>query len=237
MMRSRVLAFPAALLLLAPALLSAQVGTSPGESPYRDILHGNGWTVLVGQVYGGGGGPLHLSPNSGTSVGARYDIRLSGLLQGFAEINYLATERQLLAPDDSVVNRFSGPVDATVWTPQIGLQINLTGPKTWHGLAPYLGIGLGAAVGEGVSQDTTDFKFGTKLLLTPSAGVRVYVGQRLNLRLEGQMLYWKMKYPDTWTEEPAAQSGDTGNAPVKDADGLTDWIATPSLRLGIGFSF
>lgn len=232
---SRALAFFA--LVLVPALLDAQIGRAPGTSPYRDILRGNGWTILVGQVYGKGGGPLRVSPNSGTSFGARYDIRFSGLLQGFAEINYLQTERQILAPDDSVVNRFSGPVDAPVWTPQIGLQMNLTGPKSWHGLAPYLSVGLGAAVGEGVSQDTTDLTFGTKLLLTPSAGVRVFVGQRLNFRLEGQMMYWKMKYPSTWLEEPEAQSGDTGNAPVKDNDGLEDWIATPALRLGIGFSF
>ena len=230
---SRLLAF----LLLLPATLGAQIGVAPGRSPYRDILRGNGWTMSVGQVFGAGGGLLHLSPNSGMSYGVRYDIRLSGLLTGFAELNYLATERKLLAPDDSVVNRFSGPVDATVWTPQVGLQLNLTGPKTWHGLAPYLGIGLGAAVGEGVSQDTTAFEFGTKLLLTPSAGVRLYLSERLNVRVDGQLFYWKMKYPNTWTDEPAAQSGDTGNAPVKDQDGLDDWIATPALRFGIGLSF
>ena len=232
---SRFLAF----LLLAPASLTAQIGAAPSPSPYRDILHGNGWTVSAGQVFGSGG-PLRLSPNSGMSYSLRYDVRFSGLLQGFAELGYFATQRQLLAPDDSVMNRFSGPVDATVWTPQIGLQLNITGPKTWHGLAPFLAVGFGAAVGEGVAQDTTEFVFGTKLLLTPAAGVRVFVAQRVHLRLEGQLYYWKMKYPASWLSEPAAQpstSGEPTTAPIKSTEDLDDWVPTPALRLGIGFAF
>ena len=237
--------FPYALalgLVLAPlptGALAAQVGTPPGASPYRDILHGSGWTVTAGQVYGDGG-PLRLSPNSGTSLGLRYDVRLSGLLQGYASLGYLATERMLLNPDDSVVNRFDGPVDQTVWTPEIGLQINITGPKSWHHLAPYASVGLGAAVGEGVAQDTTSFNFGTKLLVTPAAGVRLLLGPRVNLRVEGLFYYWKMTYPSTWLAQPAAQipaPGDPSNAPVRSSGELTDWIPTPSLRVGFGLAF
>ncbi|HVX87861.1 MAG TPA: hypothetical protein VG940_02955 [Gemmatimonadales bacterium] len=223
----------------APQRLSAQVGVAPGHSPYRDIIRGNGWTVTAGQVYGDGG-PLKLSPNSGRSLGLRYDIRLSGLLQGYASLGYLATERRMLNPDDSVVHRFSGAVDQTVWTPEIGLQINLTGPKTWHHLAPYAAIGLGAAVGEGVAQDTTAFEFGTKLLFTPAAGVRVFLGERVHLRVEGMYYYWKMKYPNSWLSEPAAQPSEPDaptTAPVKNNNELDDWIPTPSLRVGFGFAF
>lgn len=238
---SRLLAFVLAIgaTQLATAPLAAQVGAAPGASPYRDILHGNGWTITAGQVYGDGG-PLRLSPNSGASFGLRYDVRLSGLLQGYASLGYLATERMILNPDDSVVNRFDGPVDQTVWTPEIGLQLNITGPKTWHHLAPYASLGLGAAVGEGVAEDTTEFNFGTKLLITPAAGVRVYLGPRVNLRVEGMLYYWKMKYPSTWLAQPAAQipgPGDPSNAPVKSSGALTDWIPTPSLRIGLGLAF
>lgn len=238
MMRSRLLAL---LVLALPPTgpLAAQVGVAPGHSPYRDIIRGNGWTVLVGQVYGDGAS-LKLSPNSGTSFGVRYDVRFSGLLQGYASLGYLATERRLLNPDDSVAHQIGGIVDQPVWTPEIGLQVNLTGPKTWHHLAPYASIGLGAAVGESVAQDTTAFNFGTKLLLTPAAGVRVYLGERVNLRIEGMYYYWKMKYPPTWLDEPAAQippSGDPSNAPVKSRNELDDWVPTPSLRVGFGLAF
>lgn len=219
---------------LATGPLAAQVGPAPSASPYRDILHGNGWTITAGQVFGNGG-PLGLSPNSGMSVGLRYDIRLSGLLQGYASLGYLATERGLINPDDSVVHRRGGPVDQTVWTPEIGLQLNLTGPKSWHHLAPYASVGLGAAVGEGVAEDTTEFKFGTKLLITPAAGVRVMLGSRVNLRVEGMFYYWKMKYPQLWRVPPANEP--TAPPPITTADGLDDWIPTPSLRIGFGLAF
>ena len=231
MKRSRLLAL---LALLAPVTLSAQVGADPGHSPYHDILRGNGWTVSMGQL-GGDGGPLRLSPNSGRTYGVRYDIRLSGLVQGFAEMGYLAGERMLLNPDDSLVNRYSGPVDAPVWTPQIGLQINLSGAKTWHGVAPFVAFGLGAAVGEKTAQDTTLYQFGTKLLFQPSVGVRYYLGERIHVRLEGSMYFWKMKYPADWLNHPANEL--TADAPVTTTSGLSDWMHTPALRLGIGVAF
>ena len=236
MKRSSVLAFFA---LVAPTALAAQVGADPGHSPYHDIRRGNGWTTSIGHL-GGNGGPLRLSPNGGTTYSVRYDVRLSGLLQGFAEMGYLAAQRAVLAPDDSVVNRFGGPIDAPVWTPQIGLQINLSGPKTWHGVAPFVAFGLCAAVGKQTTQDTTEYVFGTTLLFRPSAGVRYYLGDRIHVRLEGSMYYWKMKYPATWLAEPAAQppaSGDPSNAPIKSSNGLSDWVSTPALRLGIGVAF
>jgi hypothetical protein len=242
MMRSRVPAFLALGLLLtasAPRHLAAQVGVDPGASPFRDITYGNGWTFTAGQVYGDGGS-VRMSPNSGSSFALRYDVRLSGLLQGYAELGRMSLERHVMHRDDSVVNRFSGPFDMSVWTPQAGLQLNLTGPKTWRGFAPFVAASIGAAVGEELSQDTSEFVFGSKLLFTPSAGIRAYVGERFHVRLEGQLHYWKMKYPSAWLSEPAAEppaSGDPSNAPITTPDGLSEWLWTPALRLGIGLAF
>lgn len=237
----RVLAIVALALCTAaaPQRLSAQVGVPPAASPFRDITYGNGWTFTVGQVYGDGGS-VRMSPNSGRSFALRYDVRLSGLLQGYAELGRMGLERHLMNRDDSVVNRFSGPVEMSVWTPQAGLQVNLTGPKTWRGLAPFLAASIGAAVGEDVAQDTSGFVFGSKLLFTPSAGIRAYLGDRLHVRLEGQMSYWKMKYPSAWLQEPVAQPSATGEpttAPIATVDLLSEWIWTPSLRLGVGLAF
>jgi hypothetical protein len=214
--------------------LAAQVGADPGHSPYHDIRHGDGWTFSMGQLYGAGG-PLRLSPNSGRTFAARYDIRLSGLLQGFAEIGYLKGERSLMNPDDSVSRRYTGPIDAPTWTPQIGLQINLSGPKTWHGAAPFLAFGLGAAVGKKTTQDTTEYIFGTKLLFRPSVGVRYYIGDRIHVRLEGSMYYWKMKYPASWLNAPANDV--SAEPPITNSDKLSDWVHTPELRAGIGIAF
>ncbi|HET7043050.1 MAG TPA: hypothetical protein VFI13_13615 [Gemmatimonadales bacterium] len=223
----------------APRRLAAQVGHDPSHSPYRDILHGNGWTVTAGRIYGDGG-PLQQSPNSGTSVGLRYDVRFSRLLQGFVGLSRAATTRRILNPDDSIVHRYGARVDQPVWLPEFGLQMNLSGSKTWHGLAPFVAAAMGAATSSDVKADTSGFSFGTKLLFAPSIGTRFYLGQRLHVRLEGQLLYWKMKYPSTWTREPAAQpsqSGQPTTAPVKDVTGLNDWLHTPALRFGVGYSF
>lgn len=237
----RVLAIVALALFTtaAPQRLSAQVGIAPAASPFHDITYGNGWTFTVGQVYGDGGS-VRMSPNSGRSFALRYDVRLSGLLQGYAELGRMSLERHAMNRDDSVVNRFSGPYDMTVWTPQAGLQVNLTGPKTWRGFAPFIGASIGAAVGDEVAQDTSEFVFGSKLVFTPSAGIRAYLGDRLHLRVEGQLHYWKMKYPSAWVTEPDAQPSELDEpttAPIATIDGLSEWLWTPSLRLGIGLAF
>ena len=233
---SRPLAFLATLLLAAaaPHRLGAQVGYDPSHSPYHDILRGNGWTVMVGHVYGSGG-PLRVSPNSGTSVGVRYDVRFSRLLQGFAGLSRLGLQREILNHDDSLVHRYTGPVDQQVWTPEIGMQLNVTGAKNWRGIAPFAAVGLGAAVGNGVAADTNGLSFGTKLLFTPSAGVRFYVAERLHVRVEGQLLYWKMKYPSGWTLAPKRET--TAPPPVANVTALNDWVHTPGLRVGIGYAF
>ena len=238
MKRSRLFAF-VALLVVLPTALAGQVGNDPSHSPYHDILHGNGWTVLAGQVYGDGG-PLRLSPHSGASLGVRYDVRFSRLLQGFVSVSHLALERAILNPDDSIVHRYSGPIDQPLWTPEVGIQVNVSGAKNWRGIAPFVAVSMGAVFGPDEASDTTGFVFGSKLLLSPTAGLRYYVSDRLHVRLEGQMLYWKMKYPSTWTLEPAAQPSNPGEpttAPVKSVADLSDWIPTGALRLGIGFSF
>jgi len=219
--------------------LAAQVGVRPTRSPYRDILPGTGWTFMAGQV-GGDGGPTQLSPNSGMSYGLRFDARFSGLLQGFVGLEYLGLERMVLAPDDSVVNRYSGPIDAPVWIPAIGLQLNLTGPKSWHHIAPFAAFTFGAAINSKSAEDTTAFDFGTKLLVAPSGGARIMFGQRVHIRVEGIWYMWKMKYPETWLTEPESEvpaSGDPSNAPIKSIDDLEDWVFTPSLRLGLGIAF
>lgn len=225
--------------LLATGPLAAQVGVRPTRSPYRDILYGNGWTFMAGQV-GGDGGPMLLSPNSGMSYGLRFDARFSGLLQGFVGLEYMGLERMVLAPDDSIVNRYSGPVAQPVWIPAVGLQVNFTGPKTWRHIAPFAAFTFGAAIGEKVAQDTSTFDFGTKLLIAPSGGARIYIGQRIHMRVEGIWYMWKMKYPDSWLTEPSKQPSDPGDpstAPIKSIEDLEDWVTTPSLRLGLGIAF
>ena len=233
---SRLLACSALVLALAhrpTGPLAAQVGVTPSKSPYRDVIYGNSWTPTVGML-GGDGGPMQLSPNSGMTYGIRFDFRFSGLLQGWAGIEYMDAERMVLHPDDSLVHRYSGPVPMSVILPTIGLQANLTGPKRWHGLAPFAAFTFGAAIGEQPAQDTSDFNFGTKLVMAPSVGTRLFLGDKVHLRAEALWYMWKMKYPSTWLNEPANEP--TAPPPI-DLDGMEDWVSTFSLRFGLGVAF
>lgn len=222
-----------------PSVVCAQVGVDPAHSPYRDILHGNGWTVTTGRI-GGDGGSLRQSPNGGIAFGLRYDVRFSQLLGGFVGLSRYSTTRQYLAHDDSVATRYHGALDQPVWLPEAGLQVNLSGAKTWHGFAPFLAVSMGVATSGKVKSDTSGFVFGTKLAFTPSAGARWYLSERIHVRLEGQLIYWKMKYPTNWLDEPTAQPGPSGGpttAPVPNVTALADWVHTPAFRVGVGFSF
>jgi len=236
MKRSRLSAVIALALALAAwptDPLAAQVGVPPAKSPYRDIIYGNGWTPTVGYLWGDGG-PLGLSPNSGMTYGVRFDFRFSGLLQGWAGLEYMDAQRMVVHPDDSLQYRFSGPVEAPLWLPTIGLQANLTGAKRWNGFAPFAAFTFGAAIGQKAPEDSSDFDFGTKLLLAPSFGTRVFLGDRVHLRAEALAYFWKMKYPSTWLSAPEDEP--TAPPPVT-LDGLEDWVPTWSLRFGLGIAF
>src|SRR6266545_5646881 len=123
------------LLLGLPAEAGAQVGHPPGASPYHDIRRGHTFTPLGG-YFSGDGGRFGIAPHSGTIYGFRYDIRAATALEmglGFARGSL---DRLIVDPFVELANRVSGPVKQTVTFAEFDLQLNLTGGKTWHRLAP-----------------------------------------------------------------------------------------------------
>ena len=57
-------------------------------------------------------------------------------------------------------DRVRGPVDQTVSFAELNLQFNLTGGKTWHRLAPFMGVGGGLTFPSGTAADTSGFELG-----------------------------------------------------------------------------
>ncbi len=229
--------------LLAPlAPLSAQVGYAPSRSPYRDIIRGKSITALVGDV-GGDGGRIGVGPHNGRSYGLRFDIRIGSPVHFAATFAKAEVERFVVSADDSVATRKRGPVDQGLTMFEAALQLNLTGRKSWHHLAPFLGVGIGYVDGEGLPSgapaDSSGFNFGGKIYLAPSAGLRVFLGQTLHLRLEARQLFWKLNYPISYTDEPAAEpSSDPDNPNAVLGDGKRDeWSGAREFRVGLGFSF
>jgi hypothetical protein len=236
---ARAILFASALLLVSlPALLAAQVGHRPESSPYRDIRKGHTVTPFFGQ-FGGSGGRFEIGPHDGQIYGLRYDVRTGSTIQiglGFARADL---QRLIVDPFDSLSRRVSGPVDQTVTFAEVNLQLNLTGGKTWHRLAPFVGSGVGLTFPTSTPADTSRFELGKKIYLAPMVGVRIFVTDRLSLRGEARALFLKLKYPTTFEDEPAAEPGDppdNSNAVITDGR-VSEWITSSVLTVGLGYTF
>jgi hypothetical protein len=225
----------ALLALATPA--AAQVGHPPQSSPYRDIGKGHAFTATFGQ-FGGSGGEFGIGPHDGHTYGFRYDLRTGSTIQLGLGFERGDLERLIVDPFVALVNRVSGPVKQTVTFTEVNLQFNVTGGKSWHRLAPFLGAGVGLTFPSGTPADTSRFEFGHKLYLAPTAGVRIFITDRLHLRGEARAVFWKLKYPSTFTDEPALEPGTADHSNAVITDGRTsEWASSSWFQVGLGYSF
>lgn len=226
-----------ALLLTTPGTLGAQVGHDPQSSPYRDIKHGS---MLVPQaaLVRGGGGSLGIVPNSGVLYGFRAEIGGAGPLLFGVEFGTGTLERLIVDADAPVATRISGPVDQSYTMLGVNLKLNLTGGKTWHGLAPYVGGGAGVAFAGKVPADTSGWDYSQRIYLAPTIGVRFFLRENLYLRLEARSLFAKVTYPEAYREEPALDPG-TNESPnaVLAGQRVKQWVAGGVYTVGLGFPF
>ena len=234
-MKSRFLWFA---LLLCAAPLAAQVGYLPSASPYREI-HNDRWIEFdAGRLYGNGG-PLLVGPRDGQAFGGRIIFRGKSTLQISLGGWEAATVRFVVDANDSVATRVKGPVDEHLFGGEATITFNVTGGKTWHGLAPFAAIGLGLVHGQAPpASDTSGYSFGTKFYFGPSIGTRVLLGQRVFFKAEARAMFWSLSYPFTYSQEPSAQPG-TLTAPnaVNTTGKTSQYTLTPALFFGLGFAF
>jgi hypothetical protein len=233
----RVISLSFLLLASAVATASAQVGHPPDESPYRDIPTGHSIMPLVSFV-GGGGGPLGVGPHNGVTVGGRYDLRVNYTLGFAATVTTGKLDRLIVNPFVKLANRTTGPVQQRVTFADVTVEFNVTGSKSWHGLAPYTGLTGGLAFAKRVTADTSGYKFGSRFYVAPQIGTRYFLTQHVMLRAEVRGLFWRLRYPSSFAQEPVEEPGtaDSPNA-VRPAGNLTDWTLTPQLQLGLGYVF
>jgi hypothetical protein len=226
-----------AALLLAARPLAAQVGVPPDQSPYRDITRPNALIFSYGHI-GGGGGSLAIGPHDGDAWTLRYDVRLSGLLGAHLGFGHFVGVRDAYAtgPKDSIATRRTTGYQQSVTFLGAGIQVAITGPKTWHRLAPYVDLDFGAAIGNTLAADTSSaYQFGTKLYFAPGVGVQWFLTPRVRLRGDAQLLYWKLKYPPTFFQAPP--DGVTAAPIVTDPTKVGEWTGTGWLSLGLAVSF
>jgi hypothetical protein len=222
--------------------LAAQVGHDPAHSPYRDITKSKTITVLYGDI-GGDGGKVGVGPHNGHAAGVRAELRLSGPVSFGLTFAKGTLERLVVSAEDSVDNRVDGPVDQEMTFVEGTLQLNLTGRKTWHRLAPFIGMSVGYVHGADLkasqAADSSGYRFGGKLFFTPSVGVNLHVNSLIALRFEARQMFWKLSYPLGYVQEPSAQpSNDENSSNAVLPDGKRDqWSGARELRAGLSISF
>src|SRR5258705_2714610 len=120
--------------------VSAQVGHEPGQSPYRDVRRGAVAVITFGYL-GGSRGSVGVGLSDGKTGGIRYEA-LFGAIGASLGIAYGRTNRFVVDPFKDTLSRKTGPVPNDVVLVDAGLQLVLTGRKTWRGFAPDVGGAL-----------------------------------------------------------------------------------------------
>ncbi len=216
----------AALAAAVPALARAQVGHAPTSSPYHDLFKGSTITFLGGR-FGGGGGSVGVGPQNGHTFGLRFGFHATRPLELALAVSKANLERLLIDPTMPSAARVTGPVDQPVVFVEADIELNLTGGKTWHGVAPFVGAATGIGFGEGIAADTSGYNFRRKFFLAPNAGVRIFVTDRLHIRGEARAVFWKLSYPNSFRVRPN---------PVLLDGRLNEWDLSPWLLVGLGYT-
>ena len=149
-----------------------------------------------------------VAPHDGQLYGFRYDIRTGSTIQMGLLVGHGQMQRVVL---DSLVGigAVTGTVDQATTFIEADLQLNLTGGKTWNRLAPFIGAGIGLTWAEDPPNDRSAFELGTKFYFAPHAGLRLFLTDRIHLRGDARVLFWKLNYPNSseWDTSGWYQAG------------------------------
>lgn len=192
----RTAAFTLIVAVLLPASLAAQVGFPPEESPYRDQTIGQTLTVFTGYL-SPGRDPASVAPDPSMLFGLRYDVGIGGPSAMYGRYIMAPSKRLRLAPSEPAATRVESTPSVTTHMFEIGLDISLTGRKSWHNLMPSVTAGLGIA-SDFEKADIGGYKFGTQFLLGLGAAVRYVPGGRLSYRASINNFLWQYDFPDAY---------------------------------------
>ena len=219
----------ALLLLLAaapPAL--AQVGYPPDKSPYRDIPKKMSLTALFGYI-GGTGGRLGLGPHDGPAYGGRFGDRGERSARALVRGAVRRPHRSAGVPGrGATTSRSAATLPSPVWLFETDVQYTITGGKTWHGFAPYIGGGIGYAWRSSATEGPDAYDFGGRFFWAPFAGTRYYVNPRSFIRAEIRGAFYRLAYPPPYYEEI------TG---IIESYAINNYLSNVWYQVGFGYSF
>jgi hypothetical protein len=184
-------------LFAAPAAAQVDVGYPPPKSPYRDLEFKQEATAFGG-YYIAAKDPAGVAPKSGPMAGIRYEVVVGGPAQLVARIARVSSERRVIDPTKSVATRELGTQSWPIYLADVGMSLNLTGQRSFHGLVPviYTGVGLASDLDKSVEEDP--FNLGTTFAFSLAGGLRVVPGGRFQLRADVGTYIYQIKYPTAY---------------------------------------
>lgn len=218
------------LCMLAPAMAQGQVGYTPRKSPYRDLARRQELTFFGG-MYQASEDPAGVAPQSGPTAGAHYEFHISGPAYFTARTAVVLSERQVIDPTKLLTERFLGKESMTMVLTDIGFALNLTGYKSWHGIVPTLGGGLGIGAGFD-SPDVGGYKFGYPFLLAFRPAIKFVPGGRWQGRIDATNYFYRIRYPDSYFTKSTADP-----AVLETTDGRNIWKRNLGLTAGLTYTF
>ena len=211
---------------------AAQVGHTPQESPYVDLIYRHEITAFTGYL-DTRRDPAGVAPRSAPLAGVRYSLHLTGPASFTARAAYARSERTVLDPIEPAASRVVLPAArVSLLMADAGLALNLTGFKSWRRLVPELNGGLGVITDFRTNGDVGGFSFGTRFALTLGAGVRYVPGSRFQLRLDLTDNLYRISYPDSYY-----RTASDGTAILEPTQSKALWTHNPSVTLGVSYLF
>ncbi len=214
-----------------PAPAHAQVGHDPARSPYRDISTRQELT-FAGGWFTGNPSEANVGARPGPMMHVRVATRLSGPLDLVVTFALVNSSRYVINPDSPLTSRTTGPVNYDLVIPDLTLGFNLTGRKSWHGFAPYLGIGAGIEMPTASATDPGGYEAGTNFTFIPTFGTRVFLTRSLALQAEVRDYFIRYEFPLRFF-----QPNNTSVPPVLDPREYDEKDLTSNWAFSLGLSY
>jgi hypothetical protein len=196
------------LALLGLVLLPGRVAAQSIRTPYEFVDENQSAGVTAGYIFADPGA-VGLGPASAPYYGVRYAIRINGpfVLEGTAA--HFGTTRTIVAAErenEAWVTR--GEAALSLLLLQAALRFDLTGPRTWYNLMPYLLVGGGAVIPVRAEQPELEpplpvdarFRFGTSFAGQLGGGVEWLAARNLGIQADFRNYLWRLTTPSAFLE-------------------------------------
>lgn len=214
---------------VSPAMSAAQpVGHTPDRTPYQDVALGQTLTLSGGWL-NMGRDPAGAAPKAGGLVQVRYDAAVGGPVILYARYALAPSERPEFTPTAIASARQKAMLRVFTNIATVGMELALTGQKSWHNLVPTISGGVGIAL-DPEKADTSGYQFGSKFVLSYGAGVRYLAPHGIRVHLEATNFAWQYSYPESFLTKAS-----DGTAILANTKDRTRWRGSWGLMAGLAY--